>query len=703
MNRNTISYTKENKINKKTKILRKRLRKSQSKRKNKSNIFSKVGGGIASSIPIEDNSIEDNSYTLAVNKNVDKNVKVPSNWKEVVEKIHNRARLLGVDYERASNVAQLRWPETNKGGIRGCKNIEDPVTLEKFGRSDFEELNLRKLPSGYCYKVDTLLQLEKWEDPLTRDKLPEKWDDVFSVSVPIESSDVETNINTNISRNRNAFMHGGADNEPRTLRDITNVTQNDEYVLQTPKKRTSYWSSIGVESPKIKSSNVGADVIGGLGYLDKTPIYDFVKETLEEGEIPVILFFEDLASKENVDMHGRSMSKIFLFSRLNIQKQFADGIVYPCYQANGENKVCEPGKRIPNTIDSICPNDKYDPLPRHIKPGHDNVNNWIAYFSFGNLIAKRVLVDFEKFRRLLLEAKTTPISIAVRKPCGFIFDVKHVEQTGTFYEIIFENTFEPKCFEEGDFVTFKNDSRNSSNITDYLENNKFEVTEVYEKKIKILAPTMSNERNIDFKGKCINLSKYVSRSVPAIAKLPWNSLETGALHCNMLRDGAIDREIIWDIDTIECEFTKEEENELLEKYEIFNNPPPIPSPPPPTFSPPTSSSTNNSQLSSNSNFATIDDNDTTLYGSPLRMPIPRRLYDEFGTPEHLRPRPPNSVPEDRPPSRPGREYRISEENESVYEDDDVPPVPPSLRGGQKKKSRKKFLFKKYKGRTKKNI
>ena len=47
MNRNTISYTKENKINKKTKILRKRLRKSQSKRKNKSNIFSKVGGGIA--------------------------------------------------------------------------------------------------------------------------------------------------------------------------------------------------------------------------------------------------------------------------------------------------------------------------------------------------------------------------------------------------------------------------------------------------------------------------------------------------------------------------------------------------------------------------------------------------------------------------------------------------------------------------------
>ena len=71
---------------------------------------------------------------------------------------------------------------------------------------------------------------------LTRDKLPEKWDDVFSVSVPIESSDVETNINTNISRNRNAFMHGGADNEPRTLRDITNVTQNDEYVLQPKKK-----------------------------------------------------------------------------------------------------------------------------------------------------------------------------------------------------------------------------------------------------------------------------------------------------------------------------------------------------------------------------------------------------------------------------------------------------------------------------------
>ena len=70
---------------------------------------------------------------------------------------------------------------------------------------------------------------------------------------------------------------------------------------------------------KIKSSNVGADNYG-LGYLDKTPIYDFVKETLEEGEIPVILFFEDLASKENVDMHGRSMSKIFLFSRLNIQK-----------------------------------------------------------------------------------------------------------------------------------------------------------------------------------------------------------------------------------------------------------------------------------------------------------------------------------------------------------------------------------------------
>ena len=151
MNKNTISYTKENKINKKTKILRKRLRKSQSKRKNKSNIFSKVGGGIASSIPIEDNSIEDNSYTLAVNKNVDKNVKVPSNWKEVVEKIHNRARQLGVDYERASNVAQLRWPESNRGGPRGCKNTEDPVTFEKFERSDFEELNLRNAIG--CYKV----------------------------------------------------------------------------------------------------------------------------------------------------------------------------------------------------------------------------------------------------------------------------------------------------------------------------------------------------------------------------------------------------------------------------------------------------------------------------------------------------------------------------------------------------------------------
>uniref|UniRef100_A0A6C0AH74 SAM domain-containing protein n=1 Tax=viral metagenome TaxID=1070528 RepID=A0A6C0AH74_9ZZZZ len=659
------------------------------------------GGGAASSIPVD--------ASPSVRQAPVSESRGPSDWNEVIKDINARAERLGVDYERASNVAQLRWPESNRGGPRGCKNTEDPVTFEKFERSDFEELNLRKLPSGYCYKVDTLLQLDKWEDPLTRDKLPEKWDVIDEPSPQIEESVPQIEESPPVRtarrrRHRNAFMHAGSDNiESRSLRDITNVTQNDEYVLQTPKKRTSYWSSIGVESPKIKSSNVGADVIGGLGYLDKTPIYDFVKETLEEGEIPVILFFEDLSSKENVDMHGRSMSKIFLFSRLNIQKQFADGIVYPCYQANGENKVCEPGKRIPNTIDSICPNDKYDPLPRDIKPGHDNVNNLIAYFSFGNLIAKRVLVDFEKFRRLLLEAKTTPISIAVRKPCGFIFDVKHIEQTGTFYEIIFENTFEPKCFEEGDFVTFKNDSRNSSNITDYLENNKFEVTEVYEKKIKILAPTMSNERNIDFKGKCINLSKYVSRSVPAIAKLPWNSLETGALHCNMLRDGAIDREIIWDIDTIECEFTKEEENELLEKYEIFNNPPPIPSPPPPTFSPPTSSSTNNSQLSSNSNFATIDDNDTTLYGSPLRMPIPRRLYDEFGTPEHLRPRPPNSVPEDRPPSRPGREYRISEENEGVYEDDDVPPDPPSLRGGQKKKSRKKISFKKYKGRTKKNI
>ena len=703
MNRNIISTKKENNINKKIKILRKIL--NSNKRFRKRGGMCARGGGAASSIPVD---ASPSVRQAPVSKS-----RSPSDWNEVIKDINVRAKRLGVDYERASNIAQLRWPETNRGGPRGCKNTEDPITFEKFERSDFEELNLRKLPSGYCYKVDTLLQLDKWEDPLTREKLPEKWDVIDEQSPKIDESVLQIEEsppvgrrvrNRNRNRNRNAFMHAGSDNiESRSLRDITNVTQNDEYVLQTPKKRTSYWSSIGVESPKIKSSNVGADVIGGLGYLDKTPIYDFVKETLEEGEIPVILFFEDLASKENVDMHGRSMSKIFLFSRLNIQKQFADGIVYPCYQANGENKVCEPGKRIPNTIDSICPNDKYDPLPRHIKPGHDNVNNWIAYFSFGNLIAKRVLVDFEKFRRLLLEAKTTPISIAVRKPCGFIFDVKHVEQTGTFYEIIFENTFEPKCFEEGDFVTFKNDSRNSSTITDYLENNKFEVTEVYEKKIKILAPTMSNERNIDFKGKCINVSKYVSRSVPAIAKLPWNSLETGALHCNMLRDGAIDREIIWDIDTIECEFTKEEENELLEKYEIFNNPPPIPSPPPPTFSPPTSSSTNNSQLSSNSNFATIDENDTTLYGSPLRMPIPRRLYDEFGTPEHLRPRPPNSVPEDRPPSRPGREYRISEENESVYEDDDVPPVPPSLRGGQKKKSRKKFSFKKYKGRTKKNI
>ena len=195
----------------------------------------------------------------------------------------------------------------------------------------------------------------------------------------------------------------------------------------------------------------------------------------------------------------------------------------------------------------------------------------------------------------------------------------------------------------------------------------------------------------------------MSRSVPAIAKLPWNSLETGALHCNMLRDGAIDREIIWDIDTIECEFTKEEENELLEKYEMFNNPPPIPSPPPPTFSPPSSSSTNATQSSSISNFATIDDNDTTLYGSPipLHMPIPRRLYDEFGTPEHLRPRPPNSVPEDRPPSRSGREYRISEDNEGAYEDDDVPPAVPSLsRGGNR--TRKKRT-KKYKGRTYKKM
>ena len=85
------------------------------------------------------------------------------------------------------------------------------------------------------------------------------------------------------------------------------------------------------------------------------------------------------------------------------------------------------------------------------------------------------------------------------------------------------------------------------------------------------------------------------------------------------------------------------------------------------------------------------------------MPIPRRLYDAFGTPEHLRPRPPNSVLEARPPSRHGREYRISEDNEGKEEDDDgdEPPPPPSLsRGGR---GTRKIRRKKYKGRTYKKM
>ena len=58
------------------------------------------------------------------------------------------------------------------------------------------------------------------------------------------------------------------------------------------------------ESIVVKSSEFGSDIIYGVGDKDETNIYDFVNESLDDGEIPIIF-----------RVHDEKNPKIYLFHR----------------------------------------------------------------------------------------------------------------------------------------------------------------------------------------------------------------------------------------------------------------------------------------------------------------------------------------------------------------------------------------------------
>ena len=250
-----------------------------------------------------------------------------------------------------------------------------------------------------------------------------------------------------------------------------------ESPMETPPRvGFSIFSLLNTKSPKIESSEVGSDIIMG-GEDDQTKVYDFVYETLSDKEIPVII---------------RVDRKIYLFSQTNVHRQLENGLVYGCYQANNFYNVCKPGQRYEDG--TVCPSEPA--LPDGIKPGDKNVNENERLFSFQNLINRRIIVSFDKFKHLLLMSKTTPICIGTVK---------------------------------------------------------------------------------------------TKKTVPSIAKLPFE-VGVGKLHCNA---GAAEMETIWELDTIKCNFTKEEEETLKEKFgDIYGKAPPELSPLPPSSpAPPSSNNT----------------------------------------------------------------------------------------------------------------
>ena len=302
-----------------------------------------------------------------------------------------------------------------------------------------------------------------------------------------------------------------------------------ESPMETPvRSSVSIFSLFNTKSPKVESSEVGSDIVMG-GEDDRTKVYDFVYETLSDKEIPVII---------------RVDRKIYLFSQTNVHRQLENGLVYGCYQANNFYNVCKPGQRYEDG--TVCPSEPA--LPDGIKPGDKNVNENERLFSFQNLINRRIIVSFDKFKHLLLMSKTTPICIGTVK---------------------------------------------------------------------------------------------TKKTVPSIAKLPFE-VGVGKLHCNA---GAAEMETIWELDTIKCNFTKEEEETLKEKFgDIYGKAPPELSPLPPSSPPPPSS---NNTVRTYSTVHTMSDlnsppppplnsdssmdprySDETIRGRPSRLDIditPTRL------------------------------------------------------------------------------
>ena len=110
-------------------------------------------------------------------------------------------------------------------------------------------------------------------------------------------------------------------------------------------------------------------------------VFDFVNETFSEGQIPVIIKL--------------SNEKTYFFTQEDILKQLNNGLVFPCYQANNLATTQEPPPDLPNGV----------------KPGQQNWDDSEKLFSFQTLLNRRVLVSFDDFKDLVLNSKTTPITI----------------------------------------------------------------------------------------------------------------------------------------------------------------------------------------------------------------------------------------------------------------------------------------------------
>jgi len=312
-------------------------------------------------------------------------------------------------------------------------------------------------------------------------------------------------------------------------------------------------------STVVNSSDYGSDIIYGIGDQDETKIYDFVKDSLDDNEIPIIF-----------RVHDEKNPKIYLFHRSiflrNYYSFLKESIVYPCYQANNIANICEPGEPMETDPDTgevllYCPS---DPLPDGIKKGMSNIIHDVKLVSLGKLVGRHML------------------------------------------NVRFKDLWE--------------------NINGEGENpSKVPIT--------------------------LNVKKS-NISYATLAKKPF-VYGVGKLHCNA---GLKEREGVYDIERIECIFTKEEEDELLEEYpEIFRKESPPLSPPPPT-TPGTPVSSIPSYFSSNGSRYSIPSHFSSD-GSHHSIPSPS-----------LRPR--------RSTTPPGLLRRIPTSSSSSYSVT-PPPYPPS--------------------------